>query len=65
MGRGAVRCGRTALVWDADGAGARYGRWYAESIPGAELVIFPGESHIDVCDGHWPEVVGGLVRVWA
>ena len=52
------------LVWDAEGAGARHGRWYAERITGSELVLFPGESHLDACDGHWPEVLAGLLRVW-
>jgi pimeloyl-ACP methyl ester carboxylesterase len=53
------------LVWDAEGAGARHGRWYAERIVDSELVLFPGESHLDVCDSHWPEVLAGLLRVWA
>lgn len=53
------------VVWDsALGAGARHGRWYAERIAGSELVLFPGESHLDACDGHWPEVLAGLLRVW-
>jgi hypothetical protein len=53
------------VVWDGEGAGGLHGRWYAESIAGSELVIFPGEGHLDVCDSHWPEVVAGLLRVWA
>jgi pimeloyl-ACP methyl ester carboxylesterase len=54
------------VVWDTvEGAGARHGRWYAEHIAGSELVLFPGESHLDACDGHWPEVLAGLLRVWA
>ena len=52
------------LVWDAEGAGGRAGRWYAERIAGSELVLFPGESHLDACDSHWPEVLTGLLRVW-
>ena len=38
--------------------------WYADGIPGAELVIFPGETHLEVCDNHWPEVMTALTRVW-
>lgn len=54
-----------SLVWDADGEGGRHGRWYADRMAGSELVIFPGEGHLDVCDSHWPEVLAGLLRVWA
>jgi pimeloyl-ACP methyl ester carboxylesterase len=53
------------LVWDAEGVGARHGRWYAERIAGSELMLFPGETHLDACDGHWPDVLAGLLRVWA
>lgn len=53
------------VVWDADRDGARHGRWYAEQIPGSELVLFPGEGHLDVCDGHWREVLETVLRVWA
>jgi pimeloyl-ACP methyl ester carboxylesterase len=53
------------VVWDADGPGARHGAWYADQIAGSELVICAGESHVDVCDGHWPQVLGGLLRVWS
>jgi pimeloyl-ACP methyl ester carboxylesterase len=51
------------VLWDADGDGARHVRWYAEQIVGSELVIFPGEGHLDICDSHWPEVLA--LRVWA
>ena len=51
-------------VWDGDGDGARYGKWYADEIAGSELVIFPGEGHLDVCDLHWPEVLATLLRIW-
>jgi len=52
-------------VWDADGEGARYGRWYADRIAGSTFVTFPGEGHLDVCDAHWPEIVAGIIHVWA
>jgi pimeloyl-ACP methyl ester carboxylesterase len=42
-----------------------HGQWYADRITGSELVILPGEGHLDVVDGHWPEVLAGLVRIWA
>jgi pimeloyl-ACP methyl ester carboxylesterase len=41
-----------------------HGRWYADRIAGSELVILPGEGHMDVIDGHWPEVLAGLLRIW-
>ena len=41
-----------------------HGRWYADRIAGSELVILSGEGHIDVIDGHWPEVLAGLLRIW-
>jgi len=53
------------VLWDADGDGARHVLWYADRIAGAELVIFSGEGHLDVCDLDWPEVLAGLLRVWA
>ena len=41
-----------------------HGRWYADRIAGSELVILPGEGHMDVIDGHWPEVLASLLRIW-
>jgi pimeloyl-ACP methyl ester carboxylesterase len=41
-----------------------HARWYADRIENAELVIAPGDTHLDVIDGHWPEVLAGLLRVW-
>ena len=41
-----------------------HARWYAERIQNSELVISPGDTHLDVIDGHWPEVLEGLLRVW-
>jgi pimeloyl-ACP methyl ester carboxylesterase len=41
-----------------------HGRWYADGISHAELVVLPGERHVDVIDGHWPEVLSGLVSLW-
>lgn len=51
-------------IWDGEGDGARYGKWYADQIEGSELVIFAGEGHLDVCDAHWPEVLATLLRMW-
>jgi hypothetical protein len=39
------------------------GHWCADRIADAELVIFPGEGHVDVCDNHWPEILGALLRI--
>ncbi len=41
-----------------------HGRWYADRISRSELVVLPGERHLDVIDGHWPEVLRGLVSIW-
>jgi pimeloyl-ACP methyl ester carboxylesterase len=41
-----------------------HGAWYAERIAGSELIELPGEVHFDVIDGHWPEVLEGLLRLW-
>jgi pimeloyl-ACP methyl ester carboxylesterase len=41
-----------------------HGTWYAERIVGAELVELPGAAHFEVIDGHWPELLAGLLRIW-
>jgi pimeloyl-ACP methyl ester carboxylesterase len=41
-----------------------YGRWYAERIANAVLVIFPNEGHVTVGDSHRPEVLAGLLKAW-
>jgi pimeloyl-ACP methyl ester carboxylesterase len=41
-----------------------HGRWYADRIADAELVVLAGERHVDVIDGHWPEVLAGLLGIW-
>ena len=41
-----------------------HGRWYADRIANSELVILPGARHLDVIDGHWPEVLSGLLAIW-
>jgi pimeloyl-ACP methyl ester carboxylesterase len=41
-----------------------HGQWYADRIAGAELQVIPSIGHIDVIDGHWPEVLAGLLRIW-
>lgn len=42
-------------------APAGQGRWYAERIPQAELVVRPGEGHGRTCFGHWAEMLEALV----
>ena len=42
----------------------RHGRWYADRIAGFRVIPFPGEGHLDVIDGHWPEVLAGLLGIW-
>jgi pimeloyl-ACP methyl ester carboxylesterase len=41
-----------------------HGQWYSERIAGSELIVLPGERHLDVIDGHWPEVLAGLLSIW-
>jgi pimeloyl-ACP methyl ester carboxylesterase len=41
-----------------------HGRWYADRIADSDLVIYPGEGHLDVIDGHWPDVLTGLLGIW-
>jgi pimeloyl-ACP methyl ester carboxylesterase len=41
-----------------------HANWYAERIKGAELVMSPSDTHLDVIDGHWPEVLKSLLRIW-
>jgi len=41
-----------------------HGQWYADRIPGAELIILSGAAHFEVIDGHWPDVFTGLLRIW-
>ena len=41
-----------------------HGRWYADRIAESELVILPGAGHLDVIDGHWPDVLRGLLAIW-
>jgi pimeloyl-ACP methyl ester carboxylesterase len=41
-----------------------HAHWYAERIAGSELFIAPGDTHLDVIDGHWPDVLAGLLRLW-
>jgi pimeloyl-ACP methyl ester carboxylesterase len=42
----------------------RHAQWYAERIQDSELVMFADDTHLDVIDGHWPEVLAGLLRIW-
>ena len=41
-----------------------HGRWYADRIADSKLVMIPGAGHLDVIDGHWPEVLTGLLTIW-
>jgi pimeloyl-ACP methyl ester carboxylesterase len=43
---------------------ASVGEWYAGQIAGAELVILPGEGHMEVCSDHWSEQLSGLLDRW-
>ncbi len=44
---------------------AGHGAWYAERIGGSEMIELAGAAHFEVIDGHWPEVLAGLLRIWA
>jgi hypothetical protein len=52
-----------SIVFDSDQTDV-HGSWYADGIQGADLVVWPGDYHLDVCDGHWPEVFASLLRIW-
>jgi pimeloyl-ACP methyl ester carboxylesterase len=39
--------------------------WYTDRLPAHELVAIPGAAHFEVIDGHWPEVLAGLLRAWS
>jgi pimeloyl-ACP methyl ester carboxylesterase len=41
-----------------------HGRWYADRIADADLVSLPREGHVDVIDGHWPDVLTRLLALW-
>ena len=41
-----------------------HGGWYADRIRETEMVELQGETHFDVIDGHWREVLKGLLRIW-
>jgi pimeloyl-ACP methyl ester carboxylesterase len=40
------------------------GQWYADRIAGSELVVLPGENHMQVCSDHWTEHLTGLLDRW-
>jgi pimeloyl-ACP methyl ester carboxylesterase len=56
------------LLWysedDRDCPASSHGHWYNERIDGSELVMVVGEGHVDVIDGHWPDVLAGLLHIW-
>jgi len=60
--------GSPTVLWygttDAHCPPETHGRWYADRIAGSELIVTPSEGHIDVIDGHWPEVLAGVLRIW-
>jgi pimeloyl-ACP methyl ester carboxylesterase len=41
-------------------ASVRNGEWLADRIPGAELIVRPGEGHLGSLHNHWDEVLGRL-----
>ncbi|GID28035.1 alpha/beta fold hydrolase [Paractinoplanes brasiliensis] len=41
-----------------------YGRWYAEQITRANLVVFSEEDHLAVGDSHRPEVLAAVLEAW-
>ena len=41
-----------------------HGRWYADRIRGAWRITEEGAAHFEVIDGHWPEVLTGLLERW-
>ena len=44
----------------------RHWRWYADRLPRiAESVVLPDARHVEIIDGHWPEVLAGLLAAWS
>ncbi|MDX6264559.1 MAG: hypothetical protein QOH84_6247 [Kribbellaceae bacterium] len=41
-------------------ASVRNGEWLAERVPGADLIVRPGEGHLGSLHNHWDEVLGRL-----
>jgi pimeloyl-ACP methyl ester carboxylesterase len=52
-----------SIVFDSDQPDV-HASWYADGIQAADLVVYPGDYHLDVCDGHWPEVFATLLQIW-
>lgn len=51
---------------DAHCSAEIHGRWYADRLSKvAETVVLPDAAHIEIIDGHWPEVLAGLLRTWS
>jgi pimeloyl-ACP methyl ester carboxylesterase len=41
-----------------------HGAWYRDRFARAEMVVIDSPGHVDVIDGHWPEVLAGMLRAW-
>jgi pimeloyl-ACP methyl ester carboxylesterase len=41
-----------------------HGTWYRDRFARAEMVVVDSPGHVDVIDGHWPEVLARLVGLW-
>lgn len=53
------------MLWygeDDDRCPIAHGRWYSGRIAGSELIVLSGAQHMEVVDGHWPEVFARLIR---
>jgi pimeloyl-ACP methyl ester carboxylesterase len=59
----AVRCPTYLWYGELDRmVPAAHGRWLAERIPDARLLVLAGQGHGRTTFGHWPEVVRTLTR---
>jgi pimeloyl-ACP methyl ester carboxylesterase len=56
----------TTLWYGADDVSCppAHGEWYAERIAGSDLVVFPGEGHVELARNHWNEELAGLLARW-
>jgi len=58
-----VRCPTHLWYGELDAnASVRNGRWLADHIPGAKLVVHPRTTHLAVLLKHWPTVLSTLVQ---
>jgi pimeloyl-ACP methyl ester carboxylesterase len=56
-----VACPTVLRYGEADDRALPGGRWLAERIPHADLVVVPGATHLETLIGSWPDVLAPLL----